>query len=91
MRKLIKGKEEIIYLLSKAIDHYKLETGQEIVQNTNRKNYEALAIVLSAISNQLPLKLQNGAPMSTAPTATSGKRNTLTENMILPAGRSRMP
>ena len=54
MKKIKSGKEEIIYLLSKAIEKYKLETGQEIVQNTNRKNYEALAITLSDISNQLP-------------------------------------
>lgn len=50
------GKEEIIYLLTKAIEKYKAETGQEIIQNTNRKNYEALAILLSEISNQLPAK-----------------------------------
>ena len=56
MQTIKTGKEEIIYLLSKAIDKYKLETGQEIVQNTNRKNYESLAILLSDISNQLPLK-----------------------------------
>lgn len=56
MQNIKTGKEEIIYLLSKAIDKYKLETGQEIVQNTNRKNYESLAILLSEISNQLPLK-----------------------------------
>ncbi len=37
MQNIKTGKEEIIYLLSKAIDKYKLETGQEIVQNTNRK------------------------------------------------------
>ena len=56
MQKIKTGKEEIIYLLGKAIDKYKLETGQEIIQNTNRKNYESLAILLSEISNQLPLK-----------------------------------
>jgi len=48
------GKEEIIYLLTRAIEKYKSETGQEIIQNTNRKNYESLAILLSEISNQLP-------------------------------------
>ncbi len=58
MQNLKTGKEEIIYLLTKAIVKYKLETGQEIVQNTNRKNYESLAIVLSEISNQLPLKFE---------------------------------
>ncbi len=56
MQQIKNGKEEIIYLLTLAIQKYKLETGQEIIQNTNRKNYEALAIVLSEISNQLPLK-----------------------------------
>jgi len=49
-----KGKEEIIYLLNKSIEKFQLETGKFIVQNTNRKNYEGLAIVLSEISNQLP-------------------------------------
>ena len=49
------GKEEIIYLLTKAIEKYKVETGQEIILNTNRKNYESLAILLSDISNQLPV------------------------------------
>ena len=56
MQNIKTGKEEIIYLLTKAIEKYKLETGQEIIQNTNRKNYEALAILLSEISNQLPLR-----------------------------------
>ena len=56
MRNIKSGKEEIIYLLTKAIEKYKLETGQRIVQNTNRKNYESLAILLSEISNQLPFK-----------------------------------
>lgn len=56
MQNIKTGKEEIIYLLTKAIEKYKVETGQEIIQNTNRKNYEALAILLSEISNQLPAK-----------------------------------
>lgn len=56
MQNIKSGKEEIIYLLTKAIEKYKSETGQQIIQNTNRKNYESLAIVLSQISNQLPLK-----------------------------------
>jgi hypothetical protein len=51
---LKKGKEEIIYLLNKCIEKFQLETGKDIVQNTNRKNYESLAITLSEISNQLP-------------------------------------
>jgi hypothetical protein len=58
MRTIKSGKEEIIYLLTKAIEKYKSETGQEIIQNTNRKNYESLAILLSEISNQLPLKFE---------------------------------
>ncbi len=56
MKKLKSGKEEIIYLLTKVIERYTQETGQEIVQNTNRKNYESIAILLSNISNQLPEK-----------------------------------
>ena len=51
---LKRGKEEIIYLLNKAIEKFRLETGKDIVLNTNRKNYEDLAILLSEISNQLP-------------------------------------
>ncbi len=51
---LKKGKEEIIYLLNKCIEKFQLETGRDIVQNTNRKNYEGLAMVLSEISNSLP-------------------------------------
>lgn len=51
---LKKGKEEIIYLLNKSIDKYQMDTGKEIIQNTNRKNYEGLAVVLSEISNNLP-------------------------------------
>lgn len=56
MKKLKSGKEEIIYLLTKVIEQYQQQTGQEIVQNTNRKNYEGIAILLSSISNQLPEK-----------------------------------
>ena len=56
MQILKSGKEEIVYLLTKAIEKYKFETGQEIIQNTNRKNYEVLAILLSEISNQLPFR-----------------------------------
>ena len=54
MIQLKKGREEIIYLLKKAIEKYKSETGRIIIQNTNRKNYEGLAQVLSEISNRLP-------------------------------------
>lgn len=56
MKKLKSGKEEIVYLLSKVIKKYTEETGQEVVKNTNRKNYESIAIYLSSISNQLPEK-----------------------------------
>ena len=58
MQNIKTGKEEIIYLLAMAISKYKLETGQEIIQNTNRKNYESLAILLSDISNQLPFRYE---------------------------------
>jgi hypothetical protein len=40
--------------LNKSIEKFQSETGKSIVQNTNRKNYEELAITLSEISNQLP-------------------------------------
>jgi hypothetical protein len=72
MKKLKTGKEEIIYLLTRAIEKYKLDTGQEIIQNTNRKNYETLAITLSDISNQLPLKAEEWKT-DTYPTDVSGK------------------
>jgi hypothetical protein len=49
-----KGREEIIYLLHKCIEKYQSETGKEIIQNTNRKNYEGLAMTLSEISKELP-------------------------------------
>ena len=52
------GKEEIIYLLTKVIEKYKAQTGLDIIQNTNRKNYEVIAIALSNISNELPTKWQ---------------------------------
>lgn len=67
MQNIKSGKEEIIYLLTKAIEKYKLETGQEIIQNTNRKNYEALAILLSEISNQLPLRSEEFGAESYSP------------------------
>lgn len=51
---LKKGKEEIIYLLNKAIEKFQADTGKLVIQNTNRKNYEELATILSDISNQLP-------------------------------------
>lgn len=48
------GKEEISYLIDKVIEKYEAETRETVLRNTNRKNYEALAIKLSAISNNLP-------------------------------------
>ncbi|MEY4049252.1 MAG: hypothetical protein RL262_86, partial [Bacteroidota bacterium] len=53
-----KGREEIIYLLHKCIEKYQSETGKEIIQNTNRKNYEGLAMTLSEISKELPFTNQ---------------------------------
>jgi len=67
MQNLKSGKEEIIYLLTKAIEKYKSETGQEIVQNTNRKNYESIAILLSEISNQLPSRFEEWGTESYSP------------------------
>jgi hypothetical protein len=48
------GKEEILYLLTKVIDKFESETGSTVIRNTNRKNYEAVALRLSEISNALP-------------------------------------
>lgn len=47
-------KKEVHYLLSKVIEKYETETGNLIIRNSNRKNYEPIAIVLSDISNELP-------------------------------------
>lgn len=47
-------KKEIHYLLSKVIEKYETETGKLIVRNSNRKNYEQIAIFLSEISKDLP-------------------------------------
>lgn len=52
--KLKSGKEEIVYLLSKVIERYESQTGQPVIRNSNRKNYEGVARALSEISNQLP-------------------------------------
>ena len=49
-----RGREEIIYLLNKCIEKYQDESGKEVIQNTNRKNYEGLAMRLSEISKELP-------------------------------------
>src|SRR5258705_9306670 len=67
MQNIKSGKEEIIYLLTKAIEKYKSETGQQIIQNTNRKNYESLAILLSEISNRLPFKSEEWGAESYGP------------------------
>ena len=52
--KIKTGKEEIGYLLGKVLDTYERATGQQIVRNTNPKNYEDIARLLSSISNELP-------------------------------------
>ena len=52
--KIKTGKEEIGYLLDKVIDTYERATDQRIVRNTNPKNYEDIARLLSTISNDLP-------------------------------------
>ncbi len=52
--KLKTGKEEIGYLLEKVIDTYERATGQRIIRNTNPKNYDEIARLLSSISNELP-------------------------------------
>lgn len=48
------GKEEIVCLLHKVIEQFESQTGQHVVRNSNRKNYEEVAKVLSQISNELP-------------------------------------
>ncbi|MCP9762649.1 hypothetical protein [Lacihabitans soyangensis] len=52
--KLKSGREEIAYLLGKVIEKFENETGQKVIRNSNRKNYEEVAKVLSEISNRLP-------------------------------------
>lgn len=52
--KLKTGKEEIVYLLTAVFKKYELATGQEVIRNTNRKNYEDIARTLSKISSELP-------------------------------------
>lgn len=52
--KLKSGKEEIMHLLLKVFEKYESETGDQVVRNTNRKNYEAVSKKLSEISNELP-------------------------------------
>jgi len=53
--KIISGKSEIVYLISKVIEKYERESGEVIMKNSNRKNYEPIAKMLSEISNRLPL------------------------------------
>lgn len=48
------GKDEIEYLLRQVFKKYELETGNKLNLNTNRRNYEDIARMLSAISNELP-------------------------------------
>ncbi len=48
------GKDEIEYLLRQVFKKYELETGNKLNLNTNRRNYEDIAKMLSGISNQLP-------------------------------------
>ncbi len=52
--KLKSGKEEIICLLDKVIRKFEEESGGQIIRNSNRRHYEAVARRLSEISNQLP-------------------------------------
>lgn len=48
------GKEEIVYLLGKVIEKFESSNNVIIIKNSNRKNYEGVARMLSEISNQLP-------------------------------------
>jgi len=48
------GKDEIEYLLRQVFKKYELETGNKLNLNTNRRNYEDIARMLSGISNKLP-------------------------------------
>ena len=43
------GRGEIVYLISRCMEKYRQESGQELVANTNKKNYEPLAMLLSDI------------------------------------------
>ena len=52
--KIISGKNEIVYLLSKVIEKFERDNNTTITRNSNRKNYEPIAEVLSEISNKLP-------------------------------------
>jgi hypothetical protein len=52
--KIISGKNEIVYLLSKVIEKFEKDNDKTISRNSNRKNYEPIAEILSEISNRLP-------------------------------------
>ncbi|HEY8896279.1 MAG TPA: hypothetical protein VIM79_15745 [Niastella sp.] len=52
--KLKTGKEEIVCLLTKVLEKFENQTGQSVIRNSNRKNYEEVARALSQISNELP-------------------------------------
>lgn len=56
--RLKSGKDEIEYLLSQVFKKYELETGNKLNLNTNRRNYEDIAKMLSGISNRLPYTAQ---------------------------------
>lgn len=71
--KLKSGKEEIVYLLASVIKKYEQTTGQELIRNTNRKNYEGLAQHLSQISNQLPYTSEEKKHDSYPPDRNPGK------------------
>jgi hypothetical protein len=79
---LKKGKEEIIYLLNKCIEKFQLETGKSVVQNTNRKNYEELAIRLSEISNQFQIRMNCMVTCNMNPIRKLTRPITHLENMI---------
>lgn len=48
------GREEIVCLLTAVFEKYENATQHELIRNTNKKNYEEIAKILSTISNQLP-------------------------------------
>lgn len=52
--KVLKGKPEILILLKKVLEKFENEKEIVISKNSNRKNYEPIARLLSEISNQLP-------------------------------------
>lgn len=52
--KVLKGKSEILILLKKVLEKFENDKGIVISKNSNRKNYEPIAKLLSEISNLLP-------------------------------------